>query len=74
MTKNRHAHSTHKSLSAAGQADLLSKLIRLSESILTDWGNTLRVLAIIAVVITGLWLLRADIDLGPLQLHADSSH
>ena len=43
-------------------------LLQLTVRVLGSWPATIRLLVILAVIVGGLWLLNASVDLGPIRL------
>ncbi|WP_152610889.1 hypothetical protein [Amycolatopsis sp. MJM2582] len=62
------AESSAPNATTVDRSDERRSLVRLASRILDSWGATVRLVMILTVIIGGLWLLNAVVDLGPIRL------
>ncbi|UUV32214.1 hypothetical protein NQK81_01830 [Amycolatopsis roodepoortensis] len=62
------AESSAPNATTVDRSDERRSLVRLAGRILGSWGATVRLVMILTVIIGGLWLLNAAVDLGPIRL------
>lgn len=68
VRRGRRRTPAHEDEAASPVGERPETLVGLMGQVVGNWSTTLRVVALLALLILGLWLLPVDLTLGPLEI------